>query len=322
MPRPQPADRERLIGRRLRLKDLHVFMAVARSGSMAKAADELDMSQPAVSEVISGLEHGLRVKLFDRNPRGVELTAYGRALLKRGLSIFDELDQGLAEIEELTDPGAGEVRIGCPESVAAAIMPTIVRQFGLEKPRVVLHVENVSTPSLELPGLRSRSVDLVIARLLPPAESPSYADDLRVEVLFEDRMVIAAGLTSPWAQRERIDLAELLDEPWIITGARGESLIAQACRSRGLHAPRVCMVTYAVPLRMSLVATGEYLGSFPASLLRFNADRYGLKTLPVDLPALPWPVAVVTLRNRTLSPAIQAFIDHVKAFGRSLSPSA
>lgn len=306
------------IGRRLRLRDLHVFMAVARAGSMARAADTLDISQPAVSEAISGLEHALRVKLFDRTPHGVEVTAPGRALLRRGVAVFDELNQGLMELEDLADPGSGEVRIGCAESISAAIMPPIIEQFKKKHPRAVLQVDHVSTPTLELPQLRDRSLDLVIARLLRPLAADAFAGDLDVETLFEDRVVVAAGEKSRWASRRKIDLAELVDEPWIVTNSRTESLVAEACRAKGLNAPNTSLVTYSVHLRAHLVATGEYLTTFPASVLRFNAQRFGLRVLPVDLEIRPWPVALVTLKNRTLSPVAARFVEHVRNFTRGL----
>jgi DNA-binding transcriptional LysR family regulator len=309
---PLPPKAESLIGRRLRLKDLQVFMAVARAGSMAKGADRLGVSQPAISEVISGLEHALRVKLFDRTARGVEVTASGRALLRRGVAVFDELNQGLMELEDLADPGSGEVRIGCAESISAAIMVPIIRQFKKEFPRVVLQVDHVSTATLELPQLRERALDLVIARLLRPLAADVHAGDLDVEVLFEDHVVVAAGEKSRWARRRKIELAELVGEPWIVTNARTESMVSEACRAKGLKPPNISLVTYSIHLRTNLVASGEYLSAFPASVLRFNAERFGLRILPVDLGLRPWPVALVKLKNRTLSPTVERFIDHVK----------
>src|SRR5277367_5347083 len=106
------------IGRRFKLRDLHILFTVVNWGSMAKGAAHLGMSQPAVSEAIASLEVALRVRLFDRSPRGVEPTIYARALLKRGHVVFDELKQGMRDIEFLADPTAGEVWIGCPESLA------------------------------------------------------------------------------------------------------------------------------------------------------------------------------------------------------------
>ena len=89
---------ESQIGRRLKLRDLHVFSTVIHRGSMAKAADHLGVSQPAVSEIIADLEHALGVRLLDRSSRGVEATPYGQALLKRSIAAFDELKQGIRDI--------------------------------------------------------------------------------------------------------------------------------------------------------------------------------------------------------------------------------
>src|SRR5262245_59672072 len=116
MVRPK-IDWEGQIGRRLRLRDLHVFSTVAACGSMAKAAAQLRVSQPIVSEVIAGLEHTFGVRLLDRSARGVEPTVYGHALLKRSVAAFDELKQSTRDIAFLTDPTAGELRIGCMGSV-------------------------------------------------------------------------------------------------------------------------------------------------------------------------------------------------------------
>src|SRR6185295_3999777 len=102
-------DWEQQIGRRLRLRDLHVFLTVANRGSMAKAAAELGVSQPVVSAVIAGLEHAVGARLFDRSARGVEPTRYGQALLKGGSVAIDELKQTVKQIEFLSDPATGEV---------------------------------------------------------------------------------------------------------------------------------------------------------------------------------------------------------------------
>jgi len=311
--------RDSFIGSRLRLRDLHVFMAVARSGTMAKGADQLGISQPAISEVISGLEHALRVKLFDRNPRGVTLTAYGRALLDRGIAAFDELSQGLEELEALADPSVGEVRVGCSEADFSAFMPPLVREFKQKYPRVMLHVRGVPTLSLELPELRERSLDLVIGRPRNHHEASSLAEDLNLETLFDDRVVIVAGLQSRWARRDRIDLEELVDEPWVMAGTPSGSMVLDAYRARGLREPTISVLTNSVAIRTELVATGNYLASLPASVLRFNAEQLALKVLPVDLPPRPFPVVLVTLKNRTLNPAALGFIEHVKNFTKPLA---
>src|SRR5437764_2085620 len=123
------------IGRRVRLRDLHVLFAVVEHGSMAKAGAHLGMSQSAVSQAIAALEQGVQVALFDRTSRGVELTAYGAALVRRGEAAFDELRAGVREIESLSDPTTGEVRIACTESIAAGVLPSVIERFSIRYPK-------------------------------------------------------------------------------------------------------------------------------------------------------------------------------------------
>ena len=159
-------DWEDRIGRRLKLRDLHVYFAVVQCGSMAKAAAQLGVSQPTVSEIIADLEHTFGVRLLDRVARGVEPTMYGNALLKRGIAAFDELKQSTRDIAFLADPTIGELKIGCAESIAAAVLPAIIERFGQQYPRVVVRVDDV--PSTELTMLRERQHDLIVARMTKP----------------------------------------------------------------------------------------------------------------------------------------------------------
>src|SRR5215468_4710264 len=170
-------DWDNQIGRRLRLRDLHVFSTVVQRGSMAKAAAHLGVSQPAVSEVIADIEGALGVRLLDRSPQGVEPTIYGRALLKRSLAAFDELKQGIRDIEFLTDPKVGEVRFGCQESIAAAILPPIVQRFSQDYPRVVLRMEPLGF-TLDLPKLRDRMLDFAVLLLSQPLAEEHFVEDL------------------------------------------------------------------------------------------------------------------------------------------------
>src|SRR6266550_8326105 len=100
------------IGRRLKLRDLHVLSVVVQWGSMAKAARHLAVSQPVVSAAIADLEHVIGVRLLDRGRQGVEPTEYGRALLDGGTAMFDDLRQAVKKIEFLANPKVGEVRVG------------------------------------------------------------------------------------------------------------------------------------------------------------------------------------------------------------------
>jgi DNA-binding transcriptional LysR family regulator len=300
------------IGRRLRVRDLQVFLAVVECGSMAKAAMQLGVTQPGVSEIVAGLESTFGARLFDRSPQGVEPTLYGRTLLNRAITVLDELKQSAKDIAFLADPTVGELRIGCPESIAGAFLPAVLATFASQHPGIAVHVEQVTTPALDLPALRARKLDLALTRL-PHSDEP-HGSDLNVEILFNDEVVIVAGLRSRWARRRKITLADLVDARWIVTpgGSLNPELIAEAFEHNKLPPPKIKLTTFSVHLRTHLLATGDYVAAMPHSVLQSNAKMFGFKALPVKLPVRSFPVAVVTLKNRTLSPVAELFIRHLR----------
>jgi DNA-binding transcriptional LysR family regulator len=306
------------IGRRFQLRELHVFFTVAGCGSMARAAVELGITQPSVSAVIAGLETSLGVRLFDRGPGGVELTPFGHALLSRVQAAFDELRLGVKDIEFLREPTAGEVKIGCPESISAGFLSGVIDLLSQRYPRVSLVIASVDTPTLDFRELDDRKLDLVLARLATP-DPKKVPADYTAEILFNDRLCIVAGRDSPWARRRKIDIAELANERWIISpsDSPGGSWMAEAFRTRGVKFPERCVTTYSVHVRNNLLATGRYVGTMPESALDWTAERFGLKRLPFELTAPPWPIAVVTLRNRILSPVANLFLDCARAVAKT-----
>jgi DNA-binding transcriptional LysR family regulator len=312
---PRKLDWDRQIGRRLRLRDLNVFLTVVQRGSMAKAAVHLGVTVSTVSEVITDLEHRIGVRLLDRSPKGVQPTACGDALLKRALVVFDELKQGIQDIEHLTDPASGEVRIACPLAIAFTLMPDLLQRFIEKYPRVVLHFDEVTASAArDFRELRERKYDLVLDRGLSQSDA---AQDLNVQLLFNDQLVIAAGANSKWARRRRkIDLSELIDAPWIMQGHHtwNYRTLAEACRSRGLPIPTPGLVTLSMSVITRFLGDGEFICAMPRSV----ANLKSLHVLPVDLPAEPWPINTVTLQNRSLNPAAEAFIAFARDFTRPM----
>ncbi len=185
------------IGRRIRLRDLHVLLAVAETGSMSKASARLAVSHPVVSKTILQLEQALGVQLFERNTRGVELTPYGAVLLNCGVAVFDEMRQSLKQLQAIADPAAGELRIGCPEITMAGLLPAIVARFSKQYPRVRLHVELLQAMRLQFQELRERKIDLLIGRI-----QQTTAGDLKSEMLFAEPFLVVAGNKSKWARRK------------------------------------------------------------------------------------------------------------------------
>lgn len=306
---------ESRIGRRLRLRDLHILSVVIQRGSMAGAASQLAMSQPAVSESVAALEAALGVRLLDRSARGVEPTRYADALLKRGHVVFDELMQGVRDIEFLANPKVGEVRVASGDAPSAGLLAAVIDRLSRSRPEIVVRVDPASAEPLGYPELRERKVDLVLARISKTFAQP----DLDVEVLFDDPSRVVAGTLSPWSRRRKVSLAELVNETWALTSDQViRGLIDEAFRRRGLDAPREKVSAGSMLLRSRLLATGRYLTVLPDSVLRCNARQWSLKALPVDLGMKPMCVTILTLRNRTVSPVVQLFIEQVRAVARTM----
>jgi DNA-binding transcriptional LysR family regulator len=311
------------IGRRLRLRDLHVLAAVVQAGSMAKAAVALGVSQPVVSEAIADLEATIGVRLVDRSRRGATVTPYGQAILSRSQIAFDELRQGIRDIEFLADPQVGEVRIGAAESLAIGILPPIIDELSRRFPHVRFRVAQTSTlnPRLEFPDLRERKLDIVLARVVQTFGAFDHAEDLAVEKLLDDHLAVVAGATSPWASRRKLTLADLADAPWILPLNSWNSLrVDEAFASLGMKPPEVIVDTFSLALRNQLLMTGRFVAAIPASTLAPKARSDALKVLPVELPQQPWPIVMVTLKDRTLTPAAQCFVECARAHAKRPAP--
>jgi len=306
---------ESRIGRRLRLRDLHILFVVVQWGSMAQAAKHLAMSQPAVSEAIANLEDTLGVRVLDRTSRGIEPTIYAHALLKRGNVAFDELRQGVQDIEFLANPTAGEVRVATGDILAAGLLPAAIDRISRRYPDIVIRVIPASAATLEFRELRERKADLRLQRI--PASF--VEDDLDIEKLSADPHRVVVGVCSRWARRRKVTLGELVSEPWILPPTQVvNALITEAFRAQGLDVPKERVTASSILLRNHLLGTGRFLTVLPDSVLRYSAKQWSLKALPVDLGVEPRSVAIVTLKNRTVSPVVQLFVEHVRAVAKTM----
>jgi len=305
------------ISRRLKLRQLNVLLAVAQCGSMVKAAELLAISQPVVSEAIADLETVLGVRLLDRNPHGVEPTLYGRALLKRSIAIFNDLRTSVSELESLADPTAGELRIGSPEPTMAGLLFAIIDRMSRQYPRIAFHVPSNEPPDVLVRELRARNIEVMIGRL--PGAGP--APDTQTEVLLHERALVVAGSHNPWTRRRKIALAELMDEPWCLPPPESlpGSIIARLFQALGMDVPRSNMTVLSIHLQTALLSTGRFLTILPGSMLHFSAKRLSLKILPVELPVQTWPVGIVTMKDRTLSPAAQLFVKCARDVAKPLA---
>jgi DNA-binding transcriptional LysR family regulator len=140
-------------------------------------------------------------------------------------------------------------------------------------------------------------------------------ENFAIENLYDNERVVVAGTQSPWTRRRRIELAELVNEPWTLPPpdtTLGE-FAARVFRANGLSPPRTTVVTLSRTLRDKLLATGRYLTILPNYTFMPSVKRTSLKALRVKLPNARGTVAILTLKNRTLSPLAELFIKTYRA---------
>jgi DNA-binding transcriptional LysR family regulator len=201
-----------------------------------------------------------------------------------------------------------------PGILSAGFVPDIIDRLSRKRPRVGVYVVESQTAEQEFRELRERSVDLMLGRLLKPL----IDDDVDMEVLCEDRFLVAAGAASPWASRRKIALEELIGERWILFPDSNvtTTYVSKLFRASGLEQPRGIVGSFSMHLRMHLLATGRFVTIMQASVLRYNAARWGLKELPVDLRTRAAPIVLFTLKERTRSPLVEEFIEHARRAAR------
>ncbi|HEU5274428.1 MAG TPA: LysR family transcriptional regulator [Xanthobacteraceae bacterium] len=304
--------------RRLKLRDLDILATLIDAGSMGKAAARLNVSQPAVSKAIAELEAALGVRLVDRGRRGITPTPYGLALKKRSVAIFNDLRQGVQDIDFLSDPATGELRIGTTDPLSVALVSPCIDRLSRKHPRMTFHVVADDTAALYR-EVMERNIELAICRMLGPLPG-----DLAAEVLFHDSLAVLTSAKNPLTRRRKLTLDELVNEPWvqlppdILFGA----MVADLFRASGYEPPRPTVVTHSEYLKNDFLAKGRFLTVLPRFMLNVPGWHPRLKALPVDLSNTRRPIGLITLNNRMLTPLAQLFIANVRMIAKGMGQGA
>lgn len=312
-------DSGRITSQRIKLQHLTMLRAVAQWRSMGKAAKQLAVSQPVISKAIAELERVLAVRLFDRSPQGVEPTIYCRALLKRSVGILDDVDAAIEEVRFLADPASGQLRIGSTEPLLAGIVTAAMERLWQRHPNVALHTIQADTATLLNRELPERRVELVVV----PLFAPKLQDELEPMVLYRDFWHVVAGIQNPIARRRKLCLADLVNEAWCATPldtAIG-SLLINAFRAEGLQPPRLRVSSVMSPMVVTrLLERSRLLAVIPDSLLNhFYARQMPVKKLPITLQSPPFSVALVRLKNRSVTPVAEMFMQYANEVAKPLA---
>jgi DNA-binding transcriptional LysR family regulator len=290
---------------------LAIFRAVAAHGSFSAAARQLVYTQPTVSRQISALESEFGARLFDRLPRGVHLTEHGRVLLAHAEAVIARVDLARRDLAALDQLEGGRLRVGAFTTATAVLLPRAMATFVEEWPQISLSlVEGISRRLLA--RLDADEVDLAVVSAFPGQDLDE--ERFRLTRLLEDTMLVALPPEHPLARRRgRVRLAQLEDQSWIGADASvddrllGPARLAQARTSDFL--------VHEWTAKLGLVAAGLGITLVPS--LAAQAARTDVALVPLHPSDAPTrTVYLATARNRTASPASDAFADTLRAIAR------
>jgi molybdate transport repressor ModE-like protein len=300
--------------RRVTLRELRVLAAAVRCGSVAKAARELGLTQPAVSKAIASLESTLGAQLVERSALGVEPTAAGRLLLARSTNIFDELKQAARELEILAHPLGGELNVGASAALSAGLLPAILTEMQKRRP-AIRHFAVEAEQSILFRELRARAIDLALAR------ERGEDSEIHFEKLFDERLLVVVPVAHPLARRRSVKLSDLLQARWILPSPDSfvGRMVRDAFEQHGLALPSGSVTTMSVLARFELLASGDFVTTLPESLLRFSHTHPPVAILPMD-PFLIAPVGVARLKRSSVSPVARLFVECAQELTSKLQP--
>jgi DNA-binding transcriptional LysR family regulator len=289
---------------------LRALNAVALSGSVTRAAEQLLMTQPAVSHAIRGLERELGVSLLVRRADGVSLTSVGAAVAERAAIILAQLEGVRADAAAAADQQSVTLRIGVLPSANARVMPALLREFAAAYPDVRVTVLEGSDPEV-LDWVRTGAVDVAV--VAEPAE------ELLTAPLATDELLAVLPLDHARAEQDAIPIAALAQEPFIMPAGGCEPIISALARDAGVRLRR----HYEVRDTTSILAmVRERLGVSVMPELSVPDDRHGVRLVPLDpsaqrhlalavLPdAEPLPAALALMQLRSAGDADRQALRH------------
>lgn len=296
-------------------RDLEYFAVVAEHGNLRRAAEALNLSQPALSKSLRRLEKSVRTKVVKRTPKGVELTAVGNALLTHARRLRLSLDDVEREVVDLSQGRAGHLRIGAAPGFVEYPLSPGCSALLKDAPKVTLRI-TIGTNDALLPALRNGELDLIISGI--PA---SPYEDLIQEHLYDDEFVVCASVNHRLAKQKRVTIADLALERWALTAPNtlSRKTMQRAFEDGGLPPPSVTMETSAILPKLYLIASSDVLGYIPTRVLRQRAARFRLAKLRVTELAWTRRVGVSYRKDAYLSPAARRFIEILKATAREIA---
>jgi DNA-binding transcriptional LysR family regulator len=299
--------------RNISLKQMRAFVAVAHAGSFTRAAEQLFITQSALSSLIRNLEAELQLRLLDRTTRRLELTEAGGELLHSLEQLLGDIDRMTSDMRDVRAIRRGRIRIGATPLLASTFIPAAVKAFNEHHPGITVRVMDDPAPQL-LQALRDGDIELMVATL--DGEHPELAST----VLLSDTMVLVCNHDHPLAKKPEVTWDELVAEP-LVALRKGSGLRAitdqalGALAANGAPAQEVNHVSTAI----AMVAAGLGVAVLPAYSVRFSEGK-AVCAVQLGAPVVQRHVSLATLKQRTPSAATRAMQEHLRHFARTMFP--
>lgn len=296
----------------MELRDLAYFQAIAETGHMGRAAEQLGRTQPALTKCIRRLEADLKADLFQRSGRGLKLTPVGEALLARTRQLRNAVDMTIREIGDVARGSVGHVRVGSGATTTEYLLPALYSRILKETPQVTMELV-IGMNDVLRASLRKGFLDLVIG---PLTEND---DEFASVPALEDRVVVVARADHPLFANRRVKLPDLLKYRWVLPGPQVamRKWLDRAFQSNGLGQPNVQIESSSISLLPRMIAHSDLLSFI--SVRNLGEGRVGSPLREIALPETTmsrW-LGAVYRHESYLSPACQRMIEVIKTMSKS-----
>ncbi|CAC0105668.1 HTH-type transcriptional regulator GbpR [Salmonella enterica subsp. enterica serovar Typhisuis] len=297
-----------LFSQRIRLRHLHTFVAVAQQGTLGRAAETLNLSQPALSKTLNELEQLTGTRLFERGRLGAQLTVPGEQFLTHAVKVLDALNTAGQALNRKEDASADVVRVGALPTAALGILPAAIGRFHQQQKSTSLQVATMNNTML-LAGLKSGEIDLGIGRM----SDPELMGGLNYELLFLESLKLVVRPGHPLLQ-ETITLSRVMEWPVVVSpkGTVPRQNAEALLQSLGCKMPAGCIETLSASLSRQLTVDYDYVWFVPSGAVKEDLRQATLVSLPVPTQSAGEPIGILTRVDIPLSTGAQMLIAAIR----------
>jgi len=294
---------------RLKTRQLLLLVALAEEGNIHRAAQVLNMTQPAASKLLKDLEDALEVSLFDRLPRGMRPTWYGETMIRHARMALTSLNQAHEELEAAKNGQFGQVNLGSITAPGLALLPPTVALVKREHPNLRISLQ-IETSDVLIERLNQGKLDILVARLFPQHDRT----ELRYEMLSDEPVCAVARPGHPLLNTPALGLKDLADSGWIVSpsGSVLRHRFELMFQEEGLKTPANVVDTASLLFITKMLQQSDMLSVVAADVARYYADHGLLAILPINLPCQMDAFGIITRRDRLLSPAANVMLHALK----------